>query len=76
MYNGNMYTRAFIPPEQQSYFLFGPRGAGKSVFTGNFYKQGLFFDLLDSRIYNEFMADSGEVIPQNPRGIQRLGNYR
>ena len=69
MYNGGMYPRIFVPPEQQSYFLFGPRGTGKSVFTGNFYKQGLFFDLLDSRIYNEFMADPGRLSRRIPEGF-------
>ncbi len=64
-----MYPRIFVPPEQQSYFLFGPRGTGKSVFTGNFYKQGLFFDLLDSRIYNEFMADPGRLSRRIPEGF-------
>lgn len=64
-----MFPRNFVPPGRQSYFLFGPRGTGKSVFVGNFYKQGLFFDLLDSRIYNEFMADPGRLSSRIPEGF-------
>ena len=69
VYNGDMYRRIFVPPEQQSYFLFGPRGTGKSVFTGNFYEQGLFFDLLDSRTCNELMADPGRLSHRIPEGF-------
>lgn len=64
-----MYTRIFSPPERQSYFLFGPRGTGKSIYTGNFYKQGLFFDLLDSRVYNELLADPGRLSARIPEGF-------
>ena len=64
-----MYPRIFIPPKQQSYFLFGPRGTGKSVFAGHFYRQGLFFDLLDSQIYNEFMAEPGRLSRRIPEGF-------
>ena len=65
----SMFPRTFIPPKRQSYFLFGPRGVGKSVFVGNFYRQGLFFDLLDSRLYNEFMADPGRLSSRIPKGF-------
>ena len=64
-----MYPRIFSPPERQSYFLFGPRGTGKSVYTGNFYKQGLFFDLLDSRVYNELLAEPGRLSARIPDGF-------
>lgn len=61
-----MFTRFFVPPSQQSYFLFGPRGTGKSLFVGNFYQQGLFFDLLDARIFNDLMADPGRLSARIP----------
>ena len=64
-----MYPRIFSPPEHQSYFLFGPRGTGKSVYVENFYKQGLFFDLLDSRVYNELLADPGRLSARIPEGF-------
>ena len=64
-----MFPRVFVPPGQQSYFHFGPRGTGKSVFVENFYKHGLFFDLLDSRTYNELMADPGRLASRIPEGF-------
>ena len=51
-----MYKRIFNPSSEQSYFLLGPRGVGKSYFTANKYKKALFFDLLDSDIYIKFLA--------------------
>ncbi|MCY4282315.1 MAG: ATP-binding protein [Gammaproteobacteria bacterium] len=64
-----MYPRVFSPPARQSYFLFGPRGTGKSVYVGDFYKQGLFFDLLEAQLYNEFMAEPGRLSRRIPEGF-------
>ena len=41
-----MIDRYFKPP-QKSFFLFGPRGTGKSTFVHRFFKNALFIDLLD-----------------------------
>ena len=63
-----MYRRIFKPPTDQSYFLLGPRGVGKSFFVENKYKKALFFDLLDSRKYTKLSADPhrlSENIPQD-----------
>lgn len=56
-----MFSRDFAPPEDQTYFLFGPRGTGKSMFIEGFYKNGVFFDLLDARVFNELMADPSRL---------------
>ncbi|RPI74947.1 MAG: ATP-binding protein [Desulfobacteraceae bacterium] len=37
----------FFNPPLQSYFLFGPRGTGKSTFIRQFYKNHLYVDLLE-----------------------------
>ena len=39
------------------------------MFVENFYKHGLFFDLLDSRTYNELMADPGRLAGRIPEGF-------
>lgn len=39
--------RFFCPPEVQSYFLFGPRGTGKSRFLDSTYRNKVLIDLLD-----------------------------
>ena len=64
-----MFSRDFAPPEDQTYFLFGPRGTGKSMFVEGFYKTGLFFDLLDARVFNELMADPSRLSPKIPEGF-------
>ena len=51
-----MYSRAFNPPEDQSYFLFGPRGTGKSWLVKQLYAQAPYFDLLKAGTCNRLMA--------------------
>jgi len=61
-----MYKRIFKPSTEQSYFLLGPRGVGKSWFVENKYKKALLFDLLDSDIYTKLLASPrrlSEYIP-------------
>ena len=63
-----MFPRDFSPP-QQTYFLFGPRGTGKSMFVDGRYKNGLFFDLLDSGVVNELMANPAVLSLRIPAGF-------
>ena len=51
-----MYVRTLKPSLEQSYFLLGPHGVGKSWFVENTYKKALVFDLLDSDIYTKLTA--------------------
>ncbi len=51
-----MYSRKLKPSSEQSYFLLGPRGVGKSSFVKHTYKKALLFDLLDSEIYTKLIA--------------------
>lgn len=55
-----MYSRLIKPPAQKSFFLFGPRGTGKSTWVRQNFPKALFYDLLDPKIYNDFLAN-----PQN-----------
>ena len=64
-----MFSRDFTPPVEHTYFLFGPRGTGKSRFVESFYKNGLFFDLLDARIFNELIADPSRLSLKIPEGF-------
>lgn len=66
-----MYSRLFNPPKQQSFFLFGPRGVGKTAWLHHQFPQALYFDLLDYQVYTELLAQStrlGEQIPANYKG--------
>ena len=63
-----MYARNLKPSSEQSYFLLGPRGVGKSWFVENTYKKALLFDLLDSDIYTKLIASPNllsEYIPSS-----------
>ncbi len=50
-----MYSRLLRPPDG-SFFLFGPRGTGKSSWVRTTFPKGLYFDLLDSDIFFDFHA--------------------
>ncbi len=61
-------TRFFSPPER-SYFLFGPRGTGKSTWVRERYESALWIDLLKPGTYRRYETDPGhleEVIRGNP----------
>lgn len=61
-----MYPR-LIRPSRQSFFLFGPRGVGKTAWLHRQFGDALFFDLLDHSVYTELLAAPerlGDRIPQ------------
>jgi len=63
-----MYHRLINPPENNSLFLFGPRGTGKTTWTKQHFPQALYFDLLESGTYKDLLANPGrleEYIPTN-----------
>jgi predicted AAA+ superfamily ATPase len=50
-----LFDRFFQPPKT-SFFLFGPRGTGKSTFIQNHYRNALVIDLLDPERIRSFAA--------------------
>jgi len=65
-----MYTRLFEGPKQQSFFLFGPRGTGKTAWVRARRPGALTFDLLDARVYTRLTANPqllGELVPAEHR---------
>ena len=50
-----MYPRFFTPPKQ-SYFLFGPRGTGKSTWLKGQYRDAYWVDLIDPGVFRFFAA--------------------
>ena len=62
-----MYPRLLHPPPKQSFFLFGPRGVGKTAWAHDQFPDALFFDLLDYQTYTQLLAAPerlGDRIPQ------------
>lgn len=50
------YTRFFEPPQESSFFLFGPRGTGKSTLIRNLYKDALWLDFLKPQTLRTYAA--------------------
>jgi predicted AAA+ superfamily ATPase len=56
-----MYSRIFTPPQDQSYFLFGPRGTGKTSWLKKHYTKSNYIDLLDDEIFNNLTANPKNI---------------
>jgi uncharacterized protein len=66
-----MYSRLLDPLPKQSFFLFGPRGVGKTAWMHQRFPDAMFFDLLDHHVYTQLLAFPerlGEQIPQEYKG--------
>ncbi len=48
-------TRLFRAPKE-SYFLFGPRGTGKSTWLRQNYRNATYIDLLDQEVFRSYLA--------------------
>ena len=59
-----MYSRMITPPEAKSFFLFGPRGTGKTTWVKSAFPKAVHIDLLEAALFNDLTA--------NP---QRLSNF-
>lgn len=59
-----MYSRLIKLPTQESFFLFGPRGTGKTTLIKSKFPKAVYLDLLEAEVYTDLLA--------NP---QRLGDY-
>ncbi len=53
-----------IPPEGRSFFLFGPRGTGKTTWVQRTFPKAVRIDLLEARLFNDLLAD-----PQRLEGL-------
>jgi predicted AAA+ superfamily ATPase len=51
-----MFARALRLPSAASFFLFGPRGTGKSTLLRASFPDAVYFDLLDLGVYSELLA--------------------
>src|SRR5208283_2361543 len=59
-----MYPRIIYPPKDKSFFLFGPRGTGKTTWVKTAFPNAIFIDLLESEIYNDLLP--------NPQRLERF----
>lgn len=56
-----MIPRAFLNPKNKSYFLFGPRGTGKSSFLRNKFPDALYINLLVDEVYQPLLANPSRL---------------
>lgn len=52
----NQISRFFRPPDHQSYFLFGPRGTGKSTWLLQHYPNALWVNLLEPQEFRLYLT--------------------
>lgn len=59
-----MYSRLIKAPKTKSFFLFGPRGTGKTTWVKTAFPEGLYLDLLEAELFNDLLA--------NPQRLENL----
>lgn len=52
-----MYSRLMTSPERKSFFLFGPRGTGKTTWVTSAFPGAVYIDLLESEVFNDLIAN-------------------
>lgn len=52
-----MFHRIFQPPKSKSFFLFGPRGTGKTQFVRKHFRGAYYIDLLESDQFVELASE-------------------
>lgn len=65
-----MYSRLLSPPSSKSFFLFGPRGTGKTTWVRAAFPKAIYLDLLEAELFNDLLA--------NPQRLENLipGGHR
>ncbi|MBU0578683.1 ATP-binding protein [Patescibacteria group bacterium] len=66
-----MYSRLIKPNPNKSFFLFGPRGTGKTTWVKNNYPQAIYLDLLDSHLFTSLLTDPSRLITHIPPHHQK-----
>jgi len=56
-----MYTRTLKPVEDKSFFLFGPRGTGKTTWVKTSYPEAIYLDLLRSELFTRLISNPSRL---------------
>lgn len=56
-----MYSRLLKPPKSKSFFLFGPRGTGKTTWVKTNFPGELYLDLLEAELFNDLLANPQRI---------------
>jgi predicted AAA+ superfamily ATPase len=63
-----VYSRTIEPPDDKSFFLFGPRGTGKSSWLRDKFPNAVYLDLLESDVYTALLASPQRLDAMVPEG--------
>lgn len=69
MYNGTMYSRLIKLPRNKSFFLFGPRGTGKTTLVRSTFPKALYLDLLEAELFNDLLANPQRLVNLIPKNF-------
>ena len=74
MHNITIYNRIlqFDTNTKSSAFLFGPRGTGKTLWIKTTFKNSLYFDLLNTETFNDFIARPSRLDERIPKGFKEF----
>ncbi len=67
-----MYTRKFNPPDRQSFFIFGPRGTGKTTWLKLHYPKALYLDLLNNAVFTPLTAHPERLEEYIPKHFDQV----
>ncbi|MBI2634124.1 ATP-binding protein [Candidatus Peregrinibacteria bacterium] len=56
-----MYSRIIRPPSKKSFFLFGPRGTGKTTWLKTNFPKAVYVDLLEAELFNDLLANPSRI---------------
>ena len=65
-----MYSRLIHPPENKSFFLFGPRGTGKTTWVKAAFPKAVYVDLLEAGLFNNLLANPQRLENLIPEGFK------
>ncbi|MBM3243594.1 MAG: ATP-binding protein, partial [Candidatus Omnitrophica bacterium] len=65
-----MYSRLINPPKGKSFFLFGPRGTGKTTWVKAAFPKAVYVDLLESELFNNLLANPQRLENLIPEGFK------
>jgi predicted AAA+ superfamily ATPase len=62
-----MFPRSLTHDDNKSFFLFGPRGVGKTGWLRRTFPNELYFDLLEARTYSQLLSDPTRLADRIPK---------
>lgn len=65
-----MYSRLLKAPRGKSFFLFGPRGTGKTTYVKKSFPGAVYIDLLEAELFNDLLANPQRLAGLIPKSAE------